>query len=71
MSGDDAPKAKAPISPAKGAVIGAVLTAGGAIVIAQKLFDEVRSSQGATLIVVAVGLVVGAVIGAVLYRSRA
>ena len=70
MPGDPAPP-KAVISPAKGAVIGAVVTAGGAITFAQHSSGEVAASESLTLIIVAAGLVVGAVIGAVLARRRA
>ncbi len=67
----EAPKVKTPVSPAKGAVIGGVLTALGAIVVAQHAFEEVESSETLTLLIVGVGLVVGAVIGGLLARRAA
>lgn len=59
------------IGPRKGALLGGVMVAGGAIVIAQKVSYDVVNSQELTLLVVGVGFVVGATIGYLLAKSRA
>jgi hypothetical protein len=59
-----------PVGPAKGAVAGGVLMALGSVLVAQKLFPEVASSQSLTLLVVFAGLIVGGLLGFIISRKK-
>jgi hypothetical protein len=63
-------KPKQKIDPVQAAIVGAVMVALLAVVVAQKLSSNVAGSQKLTVLIIGLGIVIGAIGGVVIHKKR-